>query len=114
MSVEQVERARGVVPIVAVQNKFNVAERQHDDVVDYCAREAIVFVPYHPLHGEHPALEPIARSRGATQKQIALAWLLRRSPNVLPIPGSLSIAHARENLAALDIELTDAEFAALS
>ncbi|HYI21057.1 MAG TPA: aldo/keto reductase, partial [Candidatus Limnocylindrales bacterium] len=114
VSVEQIERARGVVPVAAVQNKYNVSERQHDDVVDYCAREGMVFVPYHPLHGDHAALASIARSRDATPKQIALAWLLRRSPNVLPIPGTLSLDHAQENLAALDIELTDEEFEALS
>jgi aryl-alcohol dehydrogenase-like predicted oxidoreductase len=83
-------------------------------VVDYCAREEIVFVPFFPLRDQTgPALAEIARRRGATPAQIKLAWLLRRSPAMLPIPGTLSLEHLKENLGALDIELTDAEFEAL-
>lgn len=114
VSVAQIELARQVVPISAVQNQYNVADRGSDDVVDYCTEEHIVFVPYYPLHGDHPLLSEIARGQNATASQIGLAWLLRRSPNILPIPGTLSIEHVRENVGALDIELTDEEFDALS
>ena len=114
VDIKQIERARDVVPIAAVQNRFSVSERTHDDVVDYCEREGIVFVPYFPLRGvAGRALADIAKRRGATEAQIALAWLLKRSPTMLPIPGTLSREHVKENLGALDIELTDAEFQAL-
>src|SRR5215216_6168269 len=111
---EQIERAREVVPIVAVQNRYNLSERQHDEVVDHCAREGLVFVPFFPLGGDggRPLVE-IAGQRGATPAQIALAWLLKRSPAMLPIPGTLSIAHLEENLAALELELSEAEYRAL-
>ena len=114
VAVEQIERARGIVPIVAVQNRFNLSERRHDEVVDHCAREGLVFVPFFPLQsdGGRP-LEEIAERHGATTAQIALAWLLRRSPAMLPIPGTLSLAHLKENLAALELELTDDEYQAL-
>src|SRR5437773_2455011 len=114
VGVDQIERAREIVPIAAVQNHYNVVESGWDDVIDHCAREGIVFVPYFPLKGaDPPALRDIAERRGATSAQIRLAWLLRRSPVTLPIPGTLSIEHLKENLAALEIELTDAEFDAL-
>ena len=113
-SVEQVERARAVVPIEAVQNHYSLTERKHEDVVDYCTQAGIVFVPYFPLRGGGPPeLDEIAARHDATPSQISLAWLLRRSPMMLPIPGTLSLAHLRENLGALEITLTDAEFAAL-
>ena len=113
-SVEQVERARTVVPIEAVQNHYNLTERKHEEVVDYCATEGIVFVPYFPLRGGGPPeLEEIAARHDATPSQIVLAWLLRRSPTMLPIPGTLSLEHLKENLGALEISLTDAEFEAL-
>ena len=113
-SVEQVERARAVVPIEAVQNHYNLTERKHEQVVDYCAREGIVFVPYFPLRGGGPPeLDEIAARHDATPSQIVLAWLLRRSPTMLPIPGTLSLEHLKENLGALEISLTDAEFEAL-
>ena len=114
VGVEQIQHARAIVPIAAVQNQYHLSERRWDEVVDYCEAESIVFVPFSPLHGAAPRLAEIARGRGATESQIALAWLLRRSPVMLPIPGSLSVAHVRENLAALDIDLTNEEFAALS
>ena len=110
VSVEQVERAREVVPVAAVQNHYSLADRQHEDVVDYCTAEGIVFVPYFPLRGvESRELDEVAERHGATAAQIALAWLLHRSPVTLPIPGTLSLEHARANLAALEIELTDEE-----
>jgi aryl-alcohol dehydrogenase-like predicted oxidoreductase len=114
VGIDQIERARRVLPIAAVQNHYNLSERTYEDVVDYCAREGIAFVPYFPLHGAGGrALAEIAERRGATPAQIALAWLLRRSPTMLPIPGTLSLEHLRENLAALEIELSDDEFQAL-
>jgi pyridoxine 4-dehydrogenase len=82
--------------------------------VDYCASEGIPFVAYFPIRGvESPALADVAARHGVTPQQVALAWLLRRSPTILPIPGTLSLAHLKENLAAADLELTDADLAAL-
>jgi pyridoxine 4-dehydrogenase len=115
VGVDLIERARAIVPILAVQNHYNLSERAWDDVVDHCEREGIVFVPYFPLHGgDGRTLEEIARRREATPSQIRLAWLLRRSPSMLPIPGTLSIDHLRQNLRALEIDLSDEEFEALS
>ena len=114
VSVEQIERARAVVSIAAVQNRYNLAERAHDDVVDYCADNDIVFVPFFPLRAEGgPEVAEIAGRHAATPAQITLAWLLRRSPVTLPIPGTLSLDHVRENVAAAEIELTVEEFEAL-
>jgi aryl-alcohol dehydrogenase-like predicted oxidoreductase len=114
VSIEQIERARKVVPIAAVQNHYNLSERKHDAVVDYCARDGIPFVPYFPLSGRPGSvLDEIARRHRVTPAQITLAWLLRRSPAMLPIPGTLSLDHVKENLAAGEIELSDAEFRAL-
>jgi hypothetical protein len=111
VSVEQIERARRVVPVDVVQNDYSIVQRKWDDVVEFCAGEGIVFVPYFPLRGEDPpAVAEIAESRGATPSQIRLAWLLHRSPTMVPIPGTLSLGHLKENLAALEIELTDVEF----
>jgi aryl-alcohol dehydrogenase-like predicted oxidoreductase len=117
VGIDEIERARRVVPIAAVQNHYSVSERRYDDVVDYCEREAIAFVPYFPLRGGGggggPAVTEIAERHGATPAQIRLAWLLRRSPATLPIPGTLSLEHLKENLQAQRIELSDAEFQAL-
>jgi len=114
VSIDQIERARRVVPIAAVQNHYNLSERKYEAVVDYCAREGIAFLPFFPLRGHGGgALTEIARRHGATEQQITLAWLLRRSPAMLPIPGTLSLDHLKQNLATLNIELTDAEFEAL-
>jgi len=93
VSVEQIEQARQVVPIAAVQNRYNLADRSHDDVIDYCEREGIAFVPYFPLRGDD-----------VSDNSVKLAWLLHRSAVVLPIPGTLSIEHLRENLAALELD----------
>jgi pyridoxine 4-dehydrogenase len=115
VGIDRIERAREVVPVAAVQNHYNLSERTYEDVVDYCAGEGIVFVPYFPLKGGGgPAVDENAGHHGATAAQIRLAWLLRRSPATLPIPGTLSVEHLKVNLAALEIELTDAEFDALS
>jgi aryl-alcohol dehydrogenase-like predicted oxidoreductase len=114
VGIDQIERARKVVPIVAVQNQYNLSERKYDAVVDYCAGEGIVFVPFYPLRGSGGReLAQIAERHRATPSQITVAWLLRRSPAMLPIPGTLSSEHLMENLAASKIELTDAEFEAL-
>jgi aryl-alcohol dehydrogenase-like predicted oxidoreductase len=114
VGVDELERARQVLPIAAVENRYNLSERTHEDVVDYCAREGILFVPYFPLRGDggRPLAE-IAEQHRATGAQIALAWLLRRSPMMLPIPGTLSLDHLKQNLAALEIDLSDDEFRAL-
>jgi pyridoxine 4-dehydrogenase len=115
VGIEEIERARRVVPIAAVQNQYNLSERRYEDVVDHCAGEGIVFVPFFPLRGDGGGrvLAEIAERHGATPAQIALAWLLRRAPVMLPIPGTLSLEHLEENLAALELELSDQEFAAL-
>lgn len=114
VSVEQVERGRAVVPIHAVQNHYSVSERRHDGVVDFCADQGIVFVPYFPLRGDDsPAAREIADRHGGSVHQIKLAWLLKRSPAMLPIPGTLSLEHLQQNLGALDIELSDEEFETL-
>jgi aryl-alcohol dehydrogenase-like predicted oxidoreductase len=91
VGVDQIERARSVVPIAAVQNAYNRAERRYDDVVDYCEREGLLFVPYYPLHGP-----------GSSGDK--LAWLLERSPCIVPIPGTLSLEHLKANLAVLDVD----------
>jgi aryl-alcohol dehydrogenase-like predicted oxidoreductase len=115
VGVEQIERARELLPITAVQNHFNLSKRKYEEVVDYCTREGIVFVPFYPLKGgAGPAAAEIAARHNATERQIALAWLLKRSPLMLPIPGTLSLDHLKQNLAALEIELSDDEFEVLS
>jgi len=108
VDVEQIERARRVVPIAAVQNEYNLGDRSHDDVIDHCEREGIAFVPYFPLRGDTPpGVVTTAERLGVTVNAVKLAWLLRRSPVVLPIPGTLSLEHLRENLAALELQLDD-------
>jgi aryl-alcohol dehydrogenase-like predicted oxidoreductase len=110
VDVAQIERARAVVPIAAVQNRYNLAQREHDDVIDFCEREGIAFVPYYPLKGDGgQGVAAAAQRLGVTENAVKLAWLLRRSPVVLPIPGTLSIEHLRENLAALELDLGDVE-----
>ena len=114
VSVDEIERARTVVPITAVQNEYNLSERKYDDVVDFCERENILFVPYRPLRGDTGApLDEIASRYDATPQQIRLAWLLKRSPSMAPIPGTLSLEHMKRNLAALDLELSDEDYAKL-
>ena len=114
VGIDQIERARQVLPIAVVQNHYNLSERRHEEVVDYCAQEGILFVPFFPLRGDRPpALREIAERHGATPAQVTLAWLLRRSPTMLPIPGTLSLEHLRQNLAAREIELSDDDFEAL-
>jgi aryl-alcohol dehydrogenase-like predicted oxidoreductase len=115
VGVDQIKRAREIVPIAAVQNHYSLSERRHDNVVDYCATEGIAFVPYYPLDDtEGDAISTIADQHAATRPQIALAWLLKRSPTILPIPGSLSLEHVKENLGAIEIELSEADYQALT
>ncbi len=110
VDIPLIERARKVVPIAAVQNEYNIEKRTSDDVVDYCEREGIIFVPYYPL-GAKPnrAVRELAKRHNATTQQVMLAWLLRRSPAMLPIPGTLSLEHLKQNLGALSLELSDQE-----
>ncbi len=115
VGVEQIQRAQAVVPIAAVQNSYNLSDRGYDDVIDYCEAEDIGFVPFYPLRGgSSSAVGEIAARHDATPSQIQLAWLLHRSPVVAPIPGTVSLEHLRENVAALEIELSENEFQALS
>ncbi len=119
VGVEELQRARSIVPIVSVQNRYNVGDRASDGVIDVCTRESIGFLPWRPvgmgeLTRSDGGLETVARRRGATPGQVALAWLLHRSPVVLPIPGTSSIAHLEENVAATALELSDAELALLA
>ncbi len=110
VSVAEIEEARQTLDIVSVQNKYNLAERGYDDVVDYCEREGIAFIPWYPLNAgpltdEEGPLRDLMDDLDASPAQIALAWLLHRSPVILPIPGTSSIAHLEENTAAAGIRL---------
>jgi pyridoxine 4-dehydrogenase len=110
---EHIERARKIVPIVSVQNRYSFADREWDYVVDYCERNGISFIPWFPLGAGRVAgdvLERIARVHSAGPKQVALAWLLRRSPIMLPIPGTSSIEHLEQNVAAASLCLDDEEY----
>lgn len=116
--VMHLQRAVEVVDVVTVQNRYNLADRKHDEVVDWCTERNIGFIPWYPLATgdltERSNLPDIAKSHEAAPSQIALAWLLRRSPVMLPIPGTSSIEHLQENTRAREIELTNEEFEALS
>jgi pyridoxine 4-dehydrogenase len=118
VSAEQVTAAQSIAPVVAVQNFYNLAVRADDALVDQCAEQGIAFVPFFPLGGFRPlqsdALDKVAASLGVTRMQVALAWLLQRSPTILLIPGTSSVAHLRENAAAADVELPAEAIAALN
>jgi pyridoxine 4-dehydrogenase len=119
VSVEQLEQAREVVEIASVQNLYNLVKRDAEDLVGHCEREGIAFIPWFPLATGELAepggpLEEIAREEDASPSQLALAWLLRRSPVMLPIPGTSSVAHLEDNLEAARIELSDRQFEVLS
>jgi pyridoxine 4-dehydrogenase len=110
---EHIERARKIVPIVSVQNRYSFADREWDYVVDYCERNGIAFIPWFPLGAGKVAgdvLNQIAQAHRASPTQVALAWLLRRSPIMLPIPGTSSIEHLEENVAAASLRLTDEDY----
>lgn len=114
VTTDQLATAQGLVSIVSVQNRYNLTDREHEDVLDACERQGIGFIPWFPLATGDLAkpgsrLDQIARAHDAAPSQIALAWLLKRSPSMLPIPGTSSVAHLEENMAAR-IELSDDEF----
>jgi aryl-alcohol dehydrogenase-like predicted oxidoreductase len=114
---EHIERARKIVPIVSVQNRYSFADREWDYVVDYCERNGIAFIPWYPLGAGKVAgevLNQIAEAQHASPTQVALAWLLRRSPIMLPIPGTSSIEHLEQNVAAASLRLTDEDYRMLS
>src|SRR5438477_10007419 len=114
---EHIERARKIVPIVSVQNRYSFADREWDYVVEYCKRNRIAFIPWFPLGAGKVAgevLNRIAKAHNASPTQIALAWLLRRSPLILPIPGTSSIEHLEQNVAAASLRLTEQEFEELA
>jgi pyridoxine 4-dehydrogenase len=117
VTVEHIERARKIVPIVSVQNRYSFADREWDNVVDYCERNRIAFIPWFPLGAGRVAgklLERIAKARQVKPIQIALAWLLKRSPVMLPIPGTSSTAHLEENLQAASLQLSENEYLELT
>jgi pyridoxine 4-dehydrogenase len=114
---EHVERARKIVPIVSVQNRYSFGDREWDYLVDYCERSRIAFIPWFPLAAGKVAgavLERIAKAHRRTAKQVALAWLLKRSPVMLPIPGTSSVKHLEENVEAASLRLSDQEHQALA
>lgn len=118
VTVEELVTAREIAPIASVQNLYNVTDRRHEDVLDYCTAEGIAFIPWLPIaNGTHAArtgpLADIAAELGATPAQVALAWLLHRSPVVIPIPGTSSLAHLAENTAAADLTLDPEQYARL-
>ena len=118
VSPEEIVRARKVVPIVSVQNQYNIEDRKWEKALVYCEKESLGFMPRSPIGGgrglgPENALETAARDRGASVIQVALAWLLERSPVMLPIPGTSSIAHLEENVAAEKLKLTPAEWKAI-
>jgi pyridoxine 4-dehydrogenase len=119
VSVEQVRTARAIAPVATVQNRYNLVDRASEDVLDYCEAEGLGFIPWFPIATGALArpdgpLEAIAEETMATAAQLALAWLLRRSPVMLPIPGTSSVAHLEENVGAAGVQLTDEQFAAIS
>jgi aryl-alcohol dehydrogenase-like predicted oxidoreductase len=113
---EQLRAAQRLTPIVSLQNRYNVDDRRSESLLDLCEQEQLVFLPWAPIqnHEDNPAVAEAAAKYGVTAHQIVLAWLLARSPSILPIPGTGSVGHLEENVAARDIELTPAEVAAIS
>ncbi len=119
VTIDQLELARKIVPIASVQNLYNVLEREDDKMVDYCEKNNIVYIPYRPLGGigspvHTRTLKSLATKYHITMIQLGLAWLLQRSPAILPIPGTLSIEHLEANLAAAKVKLSSADLAALN
>lgn len=118
VNLDQLKEARGVANVVSVQNFYNIANRGSDAILDYCEAEGLGFIPWRPIAtGEQVTpgspLGQLVEQTGATPMQLALAWLLKRSPVMLPIPGTSTVAHLEENLAARDLTLTDEQFALL-
>ena len=123
VTVKDIKAARKIVPIVSVQNRYNIADREWDEVVDYCQEEKIAFIPWYPLGAgmraksataKEKAMDTVAKRIGATKMQVALAWLLRRSPVMLPIPGTSKVAHLEENVRAASLELSEDDLTVLS
>jgi pyridoxine 4-dehydrogenase len=115
---KEIDQARKVVDIVSVQNQYNLGDRQHEDVVDYCAKNSLGFIPWFPVAAGKLAraggpLDAAARRHNATVAQLSLAWLLHRSPVMLPIPGTSSVKHLEENVASASIKLSDQEWKAI-
>jgi pyridoxine 4-dehydrogenase len=118
VSVSDIEEASRVFKVATVQNRYNIVDRSSEDVLDYCGRHGIGFIPWYPLAAGDLAkpgslLDGVAKRHRATPGQVALAWVLKRSPVMLPIPGTSKVAHLEENVSAAGIELSDEEFAAL-
>lgn len=118
VSVEEIEAARRYFPVATVQNRYNLVDRGSEEVLDYCEANGIGFIPWYPLaagmlNRQGSVLDAVAQAHGATPGQIALAWCLKRSPVMLPIPGTGKVKHLEENVAAASIALTDEEFAGL-
>jgi aryl-alcohol dehydrogenase-like predicted oxidoreductase len=116
VKVAEIEQARKVVEIVSVQNKYNLGDRTHEDVLEYCTKHKIAFIPWFPVAGGElvkpgGALDETAKKHNATVSQLCLAWLLHHSPVLLPIPGTSSVEHLEENLKAAVLDLSDAEWA---
>ena len=119
VTVAELEEARAIIDVVSVQNSYNLTERHFEEVLEHCEREHIAFIPWTPLaRGDHAATEgplaEVAAELEATPVQTALAWLLHRSPVIVPIPGTASIAHLEENVAAAQLELSTEQFERLS
>ncbi|MGI8648056.1 MAG: oxidoreductase [Acidimicrobiales bacterium] len=119
VSVKELKEARSIAEIVSVQNLFNLTNKQSEDVLEYCEAENLAFIPWFPIaSGQHAGpdspIADIAQEVGATPSQVSLAWLLRRSPVILPIPGTSSVAHLEENTAASRVSLSDEQFQRLS
>lgn len=115
VSVEQIQEARKYIKVIVVQNEYNLLERKYEDVVEYCEKEGIVFIPWSPIaHGTLNIPTEILEKYQATPTQLALAWLLHRSPMILPIPGSTSIEHIEENINSLKISLNQEDFEKLT
>lgn len=117
VTIEQYREAASIAPVAQVQNLYNIVQRDDDELVDVCAADGVAYVPFFPLGGFQPIqaqkLGEVAARHGVTDRQIALAWLLARSPSILLIPGTASIAHLEENIAAASIELTEQDHAEL-
>jgi aryl-alcohol dehydrogenase-like predicted oxidoreductase len=119
VSVRQIQHAQSIVPIVSVQNRYSLADRGSEDVLEYCEQRAIGFIPWFPLaagrlSGADSSVSRVAARLKATPSQVALAWLLSRSPAILPIPGTSSVGHLEENVAAAGLELDESTMRELS
>jgi pyridoxine 4-dehydrogenase len=112
---DQLRRAQQLTPIVSIQNRYNVEDRQSESLIDLCEQEQMVFLPWAPIQnlGRNRIVQEIAQRYGATPRQVVLAWLLARSPSILPIPGTGSVSHLDDNVAAVAIKLTPADVASL-